>query len=147
MSLIPNCKIPVQTICFLQLVIYHSYFTHREPFSKGFLYQSSRSYQNSVKNTLFRPYPMYSLLLTSSYSFKEWLLANDVQSSWNTFLGQSRCRLNLNFSPPWRSADQTLPQHALPAGKGLCDLNLVSRSNVKVISHLFVISLCGYYFL
>lgn len=108
MSLIPNCKIPVQTICFLQLVIYHSYFTHREPFSKGFLYQSSRSYQNSVKNTLFRPYPMYSLLLTSSYSFKEWLLANDVQSSWNTFLGQSRCRLNLNFSPPWRSADQTL---------------------------------------
>lgn len=97
MSLIPNCKIPVQTICFLQLVIYHSYFTHREPFSKGFLYQSSRSYQNSVKNTLFRPYPMYSLLLTSSYSFKEWLLANDVQSSWNTFLGQSRCRLNLNF--------------------------------------------------
>lgn len=108
MSLIPNCKIPVQTICFLQLVIYHSYFTHREPFSKGFLYQSSRSYQNSVKSTLFRPYPMYSLLLTSSYSFKEWLLANDVQSSWNTFLGQSRCRLNLNFSPPWRSADQTL---------------------------------------
>lgn len=108
MSLIPNCKIPVQTICFLQLVMYHSYFTHREPFSKGFLYQSSRSYQNSVKNTLFRPYPMYSLLLTSSYSFKEWLLANDVQSSWNTFLGQSRCRLNLNFSPPWRSADQTL---------------------------------------
>lgn len=69
MSLIPNCKIPVQTICFLQLVFYHSYFTHREPFSKGFLYQSSRSYQNSVKNTLFRPYPMYSLLLTSSYSF------------------------------------------------------------------------------